>query len=212
VKASNQGKWSLVRGNNKPTTSAACQEVPYIFDLNVSSTPQVSKFIVPNPSLTGQAVAAKYTVVWGRFDTNVALDNMFTSKRPSFSWGIANPQVRTADYVPALPCVLDPDNPDLIGTSTNPGPYYPYGFASVKSEDLDKLLPVIPDVQPFKSSPYPQYQPGQKAKMCIAQQGWTAVGTDYTGDPLHVDPLSYPIMFQLWSSVIDQADGFMNLE
>ena len=39
--------------------------------------------------------------------------------------------------------------------------------------------------------------------MCIAQQGWTAVGKD--------DP-SGPTLVQYWTRVIDQGDGFMSLD
>jgi hypothetical protein len=225
VKASDQGQWGLVRGGNKDTT--ACVVVPYTFDLDVFSTPQVSKFIVPDPATTGQKVAAKYTVVWGRFNVNGALDNMFTAKRPNMSWGIANPVAGTNDYVPALPCVLDPDNPDIAGTpaAPNPSKLFPTGFTSVSPTDLDRLLPVIPDVPPFshvynattcptciKGNPaYPQYQPGVKAKMCVAQQGFTMTGTDFSGDPLNVTP-AYPMTFQQWTTAIDESDGFMNLE
>jgi hypothetical protein len=205
-----QGKWSLIRGNNYNTNS--CVVVPYTFEVDYTSPVQVSKFIIPDVSVTGQAVAAMYTVVWGRFDANAKLDNMFAAKRPNMSWGIANPVVGTLDYVPALPCVLDPNSPDFSGT----GKLFPNGFVSVSTTDLDRLLPVIPDAYPYNtlaSDPRrSQFATGKKARMCVTQQGWTAVGTDFPGDPLNVSlPLS-PIMFQQWTTVIDQADGFMNVE
>ncbi len=200
VKASDQGKWGLVRGNNKD--NVGCVAVPYIFDLNVLSTPQVASFIVPNPAVTPfQKVAAEYVVVWGRVAVDASGDvSSWTTKRPKLSWLTTSaPVPGSNDYVPALSCVLDPDNPDLVGT-------YPNGFRSVPTGDLDSLLPVIPNVAPFNTlSPtqYPQYQPGQKAKMCIAQQGWTAVGQD---------SLTGPTLVQYWTRVIDQADGFMSLD
>lgn len=216
VKKDDQGKWGLIRGNNKEVTDPICAVVPYVFDLDVMNTPQTSKFIVPDFSITGQKVSVKYTVVWGRFDVVGDASNIWASKRPKVSWGIASPVAGTNDFVPALPCVLDPDNPDLAST-------YPNGFASVSTADMDKLLPKIPDLPPFsdlynastcanciKGNPnYPQYQPGQKAKMCIAQQGWTATGSDAT-DPLDVSV--DPATVQIWTSVIDQGDGYMNLE
>lgn len=201
VKKTDQGKWGLLRGNNKDATG--CVVVPYTFEVDVFATPQSSKFVVPDP--TGapfQKVSAKYVVVWGRFDVIGDASNIWAGKRPNVSWGIANPVAGSSDFVPALPCVLDPDNPDLAST-------YPNGFVSVPTADLDKLLPTIPNVAPYNASPNAQYQPGQKAKMCIAQQGWTAVGTDAT-NPL--DTTTDPAMVQIWTSVIDQGDGFMNLE
>jgi hypothetical protein len=204
VKETDQGKWGLLRGNNKPL-SDACAPVDYTFELDVMSTPQTSKFIVPDPTVSHQGIAAKYVVVWGRFDVIDDGANIWASKRPKMSWGIPNPVAGTDDFVPALPCVLDPDNPDLAGTYAN-------GFTSVPTGDLDKLLPTIPAVLPFtnfNANYYPQYMVGKKAKMCVAQHGWTAVGTD-ASNPL--DTSTYPVMVQMWTSVIDQADGFMNLE
>jgi hypothetical protein len=202
VKASDQGKWGLVRGNNKPD-SAPCQAVPYIFNLNVTSSPQLASFIVPDPAVNLQKVAAEYVVVWGRVAVDASGDvSKWTTKRPKLSWGTASaPITGSNDYAPALSCVLDPDNPDLTGT----GNTYPNGFRSVPTTDLDKLLPVIPNVEPFITlgTTHPQYAPGQKAMMCIAQQGWTAVGQD--------DPLG-PTLIQYWTRVIDQADGFMSLD
>jgi hypothetical protein len=201
VKKTDQGKWGLVRGNNKD--SETCVVVPYTFEVDVFASPQSSKFIVPDPAAAPfQKVAAKYVVVWGRFDVIGDASNIWASKRPNVSWGVANPVAGTSDFVPALPCVLDPDNPDLAST-------YPNGFVSVPTADLDKLLPVIPNVAPYNTNPHSQFQPGQKAKMCIAQQGWTAVGTD-AANPL--DTTSDPATVQVWTSVIDQGDGFMNLE
>ncbi len=69
------------------------------------------------------------------------------------------------------------------------------------SVDLAGLLPVIPNVAPFNTAPYSTYYPvGTKAKMCVAQQGWTAVGKDIDG----ITPL-----VRYWTKVIDQGDGFM---
>lgn len=207
VKAEDQGKWGLVRGNNK--VAGSCVAVQYIFDLDVTSSPQLASFIVPDPAVSPyQRLSAEYVVVWGR----VAVDasgpaSSWTTKRPKLSWGTASaPDPTSDDFVPALSCVLDPDNPDLTGT----GNTYPNGFRSVPTGDLEGLLPFIPNVPPFSTSPHPQYRPfladnvtPQRAKMCIAQQGWTAVGKD--------DP-SGPMLIQYWTRVIDQADGFMSLD
>jgi hypothetical protein len=205
VKADSQGKYDLTRGNNKD--DASCAIVPYTLDVDVLASPQTAKFVVPDPSQSGQQVAAKYTIVWGRFDVNTNLDNPFIGKRPNMSWGIASPVIGTLDYVPALPCVLDPDSPDVAGT----GKLYAKGFMSVPAADLNKLMPIIPNVYPFNTfgpGNRPQFQTGQRAKMCIAQQGWTMTGTDTPGDPLAGSPAT----FQLWTTAIDLADGFMNVE
>ena len=64
------------------------------------------------------------------------------------------------------------------------------------------LLPIIPNVAPFNANPNSQYQPGQVAKMCIAQQGWTSVGLDSQGS----------ILVQHWVEVVDEADGWVSLK
>ncbi len=67
--------------------------------------------------------------------------------------------------------------------------------------DLEGLLPVIPDVDPFNTALNHAYYPvGTKAKMCVAQQGWTSVGKNIDG----ITPL-----VRYWTKVIDQGDGFM---
>ena len=205
VAAADQGKWGLVRGNNKPD-SIGCQAVPYIFNLDIDplKPQQLASFIIPDPLVSGQRVAAEYVVVWGRVAVDAGGDvSLWTTKRPKLSWGtVSAPVPGSNDFAPALSCVLDPDNPDLTAAGNNT---YPDGFRSVPTTDLDKLLPVIPYVEPFITlgTTHPQYLPGKKAMMCVAQHGWTAVGQD--------DPLG-PTLVQYWTRVIDQADGFMSLD
>jgi len=65
------------------------------------------------------------------------------------------------------------------------------------------VLPVIPNSPPFNTpalAGYPQYQPGQLAKMCVSQYGWTSLGRDSSGN----------IILQQWMKFIDQADGFVS--
>jgi hypothetical protein len=56
------------------------------------------------------------------------------------------------------------------------------------------VMPLIP--AGFEGGANPNYVPGQPARMCIAQVGWT---------PLPVD--SVPGFIQYWVKVIDQSDG-----
>ena len=64
------------------------------------------------------------------------------------------------------------------------------------------LLPVIPDEAPYNQSPLLEtYGVNVKAKMCVAQQGWTSLGPVQPGDETLV---------QNWTKVIDQGDGFMS--
>ena len=186
-----QGKYGLIRGNNKD--AGACIVVPYQFTLDITSVPQRAKFIVP-PG-TGQAVSAQYVIVWGA--TNVVPPEYPTAStdpnvgwlvnRPKVSWGTpAPPVIGTNDYVPALACVTDPAD-----------------FSLVPSSDLAAVLPVIPNSPPFNTpalAGYPQYQPGQLAKMCVSQYGWTSLGRDSSGN----------IILQQWMKFIDQADGFVS--
>ena len=161
VKAADQGKWGCVRGNNK--VAGTCVVVPYIFDLNVTSSPQLASFIVPDPAVLRTRQVALSTSSCGAGLPSMPAGDVssWTTKRPKLSWGTASaPVPGSDDYVPALTCVLDPDNPDLAST-------YPNGFRSVPTADLDWLLPVIPNVAPFNTlSPtqYPQYQPGRKGQ------------------------------------------------
>ena len=167
--------------------------MPYTFTLDITSIPQLSSFIVPtSPPFGAQKVAVQYVVVWGRVAVNPLTFPdpslaFWTSKRPQFSWGIASPTVGLPDYVPALACVSDPDD-----------------FVAVPSANLESLMPIIPNVAPFNVSPHPQYQPDgvKRAKMCVAQQGWTSVGVDGSGNTL----------LQYWTKVIDLSDGFMSLD
>ena len=103
-----QGKWGLIRGNNKEGGDP-CLDVPYTFTLNVGDpfanppeiiSPQTASFIVPtSPPFGTQKVAVQYVVVWGRVAVNTAAlaDKGWTAKRPKLSWGFASP---TPEYGP----------------------------------------------------------------------------------------------------------------
>jgi len=185
VLGTDPGKFGLTRGPNKD--AGGCNQVPYTFTLTTSTTTtQTASFIIP--SGTGQKVAAEYVVVFAAVPVDSAgAATGWTSVRPNVSWGITSPQLGTTDYVPALACVRDPAD-----------------FAQVNASDLPGLLPIIPSVAPFTTNPNPQYQPdGTKtAKICVAQQGWTAVGTDTSGRTL----------LQFWFKLIDESDGFLSFD
>jgi hypothetical protein len=54
---------------------------------------------------------------------------------------------------------------------------------------------------PYNSSPYTQFQPGQVAKMCIAEQQWALV---------NVGTVAVPVwQIQYLDVVIDQSDGWV---
>ena len=178
--------WGLIRGNNKD--GAACVVVPYTFTLDTVSVPQRASFIVP-PG-TGQAVSAQYIVVWKPVAVLPSTDvqNAFwTITRPKLAWkpdGSGNPV-----YIPALSCVLDPDNFSLVTSTSVPS--------------LNDLLPLIPNQPPFNLTANNAIYPvGSKAKMCVSQLGWSSVGVDGSGNTL----------IQYWTKVIDQGDGFMSLD
>lgn len=177
--------WGLIRGNNKD--GAACVVVPYTFTLDTASVPQKASFVVP-PG-TGQAVSAQYIVVWKPIAVLPSTDPnaYWTITRPKLAWktdGSGNPV-----YIPALSCVVDPDNFTLVTTTSVPS--------------LDDLLPTIPNVAPFNLPANAAHYPvNSKAKMCVSQVGWTSVGKDGSGNTL----------VQYWTKVIDQGDGFMSLD
>ena len=185
-----QGQWGVIRGENKG--GPACIPVPYTLTVDTSAGAsggtQFGSFTIP-PG-TGQKIAVEYVVVWGRTTANT-IDPNWMARRPKVSWGIASPVLGTDDYVPALPCVEDPADFSLVpwtGTSAYPA----------LGTGLWGLLPYIPDVAPFNTSPHSQYQPGEKALICVSQHGWTSVGTNSSGQTL----------FQQWNKFIDQSDGF----
>jgi len=169
--------WALRRGPNwDDTTGANCVKVDY----TVNFDPNTNTASVLWDKSTGQHASFKYVLLW----TPVAVNSTtgWTAIQPALSWGVTNPVIGTSDYVPALMC---------------------------KGDDLTQgqaILPTIPNAPPFNDATkyppaqYPQYQPGQLAKMCIAQQGQTSVGVDGSGN----------VIVQYWDEVIDEADGFIN--
>lgn len=164
--------WGLRRGPNKD--GAECKKINYSCDLdpttNVASC-SWDKAFVPQ-----QQATFKYLFLW---DPRAADSSGWTTYRPQVSWGVAAPNATFTlpDWVPLVACKYD---------------LFPL------SGDPTLLLPDIPNVAPFTdaANTLPQYQPvpTQKAMVCGAQQGWTAVG-----------PIGSP-KIQIWNIIIDEAD------
>ena len=64
-------------------------------------------------------------------------------------------------------------------------------------------MPPIPPIAPFTGNSHPQYLPGQNAKVCIAQHGFTSGTMDANGDARG------SIVY--WTKVIDQSDTGIRL-
>ena len=165
--------WGLIRA---PNISGGCTAIPYTFTLNPNNT---VSFVADK---LGQSVIVEYVVIWAPVSvetytgypstyagSNNNKDAGWTQKRPLLAWGLT--PASDSDYVPALSCVVD--NPSA-------------GLGA---------LPQIPNVDPFHGNGHTQYQPGQQAKMCVAQHGWTSIGGGQV---------------QYWSKIID-TDGFGKL-
>ncbi len=160
--------WGLRRAPN--TDGSDCILVDYTFTLdpdNRIASLIYDKSAGPPPQ---NHASFEYVIVW----PPVSVDsNGWAGKQPLLSWGTTSPPVFPADYALGLACVTD------------------------MLSDGSAVMPVIPDAAPYNMyPPSSQYYTGQKAKMCVAQQGWTPVGGG---------------LIQYWTKVIDQADGWVTL-
>ena len=163
--------WGLIRGPN--TDGGDCTPIPYTFTLNPDNT---ASFVADK---LGQKVVVEYIVLWYPVPVDasptsypgagIQLTAGWTDRRPTLAWGTGAPG--PSDYVPALACVVDNVN---AGTAA---------------------FPLIPDVDPFHANSHSQYLPNTLASMCVAQHGWTAIGSGNV---------------QYWSKIIDR-DGFVRL-
>jgi hypothetical protein len=195
------GLWGLRRGQNTDPTQTPCVPVNFTFLVSPDNT---MSFTYDKTGTTPPQSSAsfKYVVLWNAVpvDPNGPTQG-FGGHRPLVSWGTpATPVVGTDDYVPALMCTD-------AGPNTDEG-----GFASIPNSplpsELQKLLPTIPD-DSATSGPFStafahgrtQYQPGLKAKVCVAQQGQTSVGLDGSGN----------VLIQYWDKVIDESDTYMKM-
>ena len=175
------GGWSLVRGPNKPLGPVACTgPVPYTFTLDTSSSKQTASFLVPSGEQ--QKVSAQYVIVWKPVKSSAATTEGWFNARPGLAWKTNG---SGPIYMPALPCLADP--PDLrsyMGT-------------------LDDLMPMIPNIAPYNQEPLlSAYGVGVKAKMCVSQHGWTAIGP--------ADANGTDTLIQSWDKVLDLHDGYVS--
>lgn len=176
--------WGLLRGKN---TDGNCPfKVPFTFTLDGTN----NSALFTEDSL-GQSTSVEYIIQWAPVDVD---GDGWSGIQPCVAWGMENPQWSApaagalcgGDYVPALACIKDDVNAPGDGTG--------------------EVMPDIPDVQPFSnftSTDHPQYQPtsrtGVKAKVCVAQQGWTSNNLVKNGQ------------IQYWHKFIDQSDTGVRL-
>jgi hypothetical protein len=170
-----QTGWALVRGLDTNQNCAGVL-IPYTFSCDANRNCQ---FIEDS---LGQHPSIEYVVLWPA----VAVGSDPTAdKQPCVSWGVADPDpgsdasVCGGDYVPGLACKTD----NVDGGSA--------------------VMPDIPNLPPFTGNAYLQYQPtsvtGLKAKVCIAQHGFTS------GTGAAVGSVVY------WTKIIDQSDTCIRL-
>lgn len=164
--------WGLLRGLN---TDGSCgDDIPFTFTLDTTN-----RAVTFTEDSLGQHPSVEYIIRW----PTVSVDaDGWSARQPCVSWGVTNPvfaadatYVCGGDYVPAIACVAD--NVDG-GTA---------------------VMPDIPNVAPFAGNSHTQFQPtsitGNKAKVCVAQQGWTSSGGTV----------------QYWTKLIDQSDTGIRL-
>jgi len=174
-----QTGWALVRGLD---TGGGCGGVliPYTFSCNDAT--RTCQF---NEDSLGQHPSIEYVILWPKIAVG---SDPTADKQPCVAWGVSDPDpgsvagVCGGDYVPGLGC--NTDNVD--------------GGATVMPD-----IPNLPPFSDFTGSDHPQYQPGQKAKVCIAQHGFTSGTSDANGNA--VGYLIY------WTKVIDQSDTGIRL-
>jgi hypothetical protein len=166
--------WGLRRGLN--TDNTTCIEIP--FTLNVYGD---NSALFTEDSL-GQKTSVEYIIRWNPVDVD---GDVWSAKQPCVSWGVTNhypPVYQTdddgvcvGDFVPALACVTNNVSGGTAVMPTIPTGTYPFNDAVESS--------------------YDQYQPGQTAKVCVAQQGWTSDNGQV----------------QYWHKFIDQSDTGIRL-
>jgi len=137
----------------------------------------------------GQSPSVEYIILWGPVPANA---DPFAAKQPCVSWGVDNPQFPATpdaygcglDFVPGLACLTDNVN---IGAAA---------------------MPVIPNIPPYQGNALSQYQPdvanGKKARVCIAQHGFTS-GTETKDSGGNVIRSAVGSVVY-WTKIIDQSD------
>ena len=159
--------WGLRRGDN--VSGDSCTGNPVNYTLTISDDKKISNLLYDKGN--GQGFASfKYVLVW---PGTVVVG--WPSYQPDVAWVTID---GVPQYVPGLACLND----DLSSPGT--------------------IMPTLPNVFPFAGNLITDYQYGidpstgqlRKAKMCIAQVGWT--------------PVSGLIFY--WTKVVDQSDGFVH--
>jgi hypothetical protein len=189
------GLWGLRRGQNTDPSQTPCVPVNFTFLVNPDNT---ASFTYDKTGTTPpqSSAAFKYVILWNAVPIDPSGPTQgFGGHRPFVSWGTpGTPVFGTDDYVPALMCTDD-------GSAAG-------GFDALSPTELIALLPTIPDDSatngPFFTASQngrTQYTPGQKAKICVAQQGQTSVGTDGSGN----------VLIQYWDKFIDESDSFIKM-
>ncbi len=172
-----QSGWALVRGVN---TDLHCGDpIPYTFSCDANRNCQFTE------DSLGQHPSIEYVILWPKVDVHT---DPTADKQPCVAWGVTNPNPGTnptvcgGDYVPGLACTTD----NVDGGSA--------------------VMPTIPSIPGYNDKDpgqYPQYQPGQAAKVCIAQHGFTSGTMDANGDARGFEVY--------WTKVIDQSDTGIRL-
>ena len=156
---SDVGQFGLLRGPNKPPFPACTVAAPYTFKLVTTTTPQTGSFLVPQG--TNQGLSAEYVFVLKAVPADP--NTLWLTHPLKVSWGIAQPDITTSDYVPVGACN-----------------YAPADFTQLSASDLAGVTPNIPNAPPFNQPPiyqnanYPQYQPGMPYLICAAGTGLCA--------------------------------------
>jgi hypothetical protein len=153
-------------------------------DVSVTSTDD--SVAIVHDKTSGQKATFRYVVAWApkNPDANGWLDVQilfaYGETAPGSGISLPLPGARTPanGWFPAVLCVDDPD-PDTMRTMT--------------PAQLDALLPHYPSVEPYLSSPYPQFQSGVKALACVSQAGVTMLNGQGAR----------------WNKVIDEVDLVM---
>jgi hypothetical protein len=179
-----QTGWALIRGTN---TDGNCGDnIPYTFSCdNLTRTCQFTE------DSLGQHPSIEYVILWPKVDVTT---DPTADKQPCVAWGVTNPDpggdptVCGGDFVPGLACTTD----NVNGGSA--------------------VMPTIPNLPPFNlGTTEAQYQYGidpstgslRKAKVCIAQHGFTSGTNDANGNAVGFEVY--------WTKVIDQSDSTIKL-
>jgi len=172
----------LVRGLNSDDASCG-PKVPYAFNYDSDN-----KAVTLIEDSLSQHPSVEYIILW----PPVAIDSDgWAGKQPCVSWGVTNPQFFSD---PVYGC-------NGVGSDNTPSDYVPALFCLSNNVDAGAaVMPDIPNVAPYAGNSHLQFQPtslvpGNKAKVCVAQQGMTSANGQV----------------QYWTKFIDQSDTGIRL-